>query len=401
MRAAQRVGDERGLLAGARGNDDPYAAGRAARGGDQVAVAVPAATAGAAGGQLAEAARQPGGDPARGGQQHRSAPAAGAQGSYLRGLAVGGAEPVRESAQRVQVGPAERVDRLIRIADGDELPPVPGQLHEQLFLRRVGVLILVHEDRVVSVTLAGPDGTSPQQRPRDPDYLGVVVGRDGRQVEPGRVGIKEPAGCLPVVPVVQAAESRQRGAVQSALSRAQQEVAQLRGKAPGPDGTAQPRRPAVAAIGGLAPQQPAHLEQLLRAGQQDGGLLAGQHELAPHQGERVAVERHRQGLAQGAVQPERDPLAQFLSRLAAEGQDQHPARIDPPPDHAIDHRLHDRRRLAGTRSRQYEQRTACVLHDRALGSVKVGRGLRCGRLADEAVSGRRGFHLVMNSSRPH
>ena len=68
------------------------------------------------------ALRHPGRHPARGGQQHRPAAAAGAQRDHLGRPAVRCAEPLREAPDALDVRAAERVDRLVRVADRDQLP---------------------------------------------------------------------------------------------------------------------------------------------------------------------------------------------------------------------------------------------------------------------------------------
>jgi len=200
---------------------------------------------------------------------------------------------------------------------------------------------------------------------------------------------------------VHAALRGQASAIKAALGGAQQEIPQFGGEPAGADRGPQPLRPAGGAVARLAAQQPADLEQLLGAGQQQRRLLAGEHELAADERESVAVERHRQGLAQRPVQPQRDALAQFLGRLATEGQHQHAAGIDAALRDAIDDRLHDRRRLASAGPGQHQQRAARVPDDPPLRGIQArGNGRERGRLADEPVRGLGGFHLVMNSSRP-
>jgi len=323
---------------------------------------------------VSEHAGQPGRDPARGGQQYRTAAAAEVQRGDQGGAAVRRTEPVWEAAQRVHVRAAERVDRLIRIAHRDQLPAVARELHQQLLLRRIGVLVLVREHRVVRVSLARADRAAPQQRSRDPDDLGVVVGGDWREIEARRVGIEEPPGGRPIVASVQRAERGQPAAVETALGRPEQEVAQLRGESPGTNRGAQPLGPAAAAVARLAAQQPPDFEQLLRPGKQNRRLLAAEHELPSDQRERVAVKGHGQRLPQGAVQPQRDALAQLLGGLAAERQHQHPAGVDAPARYPVDNGLDDRRGLAGTRTGEHEQRSAAVRNDGPLRSVQRRRG---------------------------
>ena len=227
--AAQRVGDQRGLLGGAVRDQDAGLAGRALRRGHQQPVA-------GLGGACPWRGREPARHPAGRGQQVAAAAAAGAQRHHRRGLAVRGAEPVRELGERAHVGAAERVDGLVRVADRDQLPAVPGQRHQQRLLGRVAVLVLVHQHHVVGAALALPGLLAAEQGGGDADDLGVVVGRDRRQVEAGRVPVEEPGGGHPVVAVLVLAELAQPAPVQAALGRAEQQVAHLLGEAPGGQG---------------------------------------------------------------------------------------------------------------------------------------------------------------------
>ncbi len=346
--------------------------------------------------------RHPDRDPPRRGQQHRPATTAGAQRDHLRGLAVGGPEAVGEAPDGVHVGPAEGVDGLVRVADGDQLAAAGGELAQQLLLGRVDVLVLVHADRVVGVALPGQHGLAAQQAARDPDDLGVVVGRHRREVEAGGVIVKELAGRDPVVAAATTAELGQAAPVEAALGRPEQEVAQLGREPPGGQGRAQPVGPAPAAVGGLAAQQPAHLQQLLGAGQQRGRLVPGQHELAADQGVGVAVEGQRQRPPGRRAQAQGDPLPELLGRLAAEGEHEQPGRIDATVGDSLGHGLDEGGGLAGAGPGQHEQRAALVLDDLALGGVEHRRAGRRDRRADQAVGamgGRGTFHLVWHSSR--
>ena len=236
--AAQRVGDQRGLLGRAVRDQDADLAGRALRRGHQQPVP-------GLGGAGPWRGREPPGHPAGRGQQVAAAAAAGAQRHHRRRLAVRGAEPVRELGERAHVGAAERVDGLVRVADRDQLPAVPGQRHQQRLLRRVAVLVLVDQHHVVGAALALPGLLAAEQGGGDADDLGVVVGRDRREVEAGRVPVEEPGGGHPVVAVLVLAQLAQAAAVQAALGRAQQQVAHLLGEAAGGQG-----RPAAAPASG-------------------------------------------------------------------------------------------------------------------------------------------------------
>jgi len=255
------------------------------------------------------AAGQPARHPAGGGEQDRAAAAAGTQRDDRRGTAVRGAEPLGKLDERAHVGAAERVDGLVGVTDRDQLPAVAGQRQQQRLLRRVAVLVLVDQDHVVGRPLALPGLVPAEQRGGDADDLRVVVGRDRRQVEAGRVPVEEAGGRQPVVAPPQLAELAQAAAVQAALGRAEQQVADFFGKSPGGQAGPQGGRPAGSAVLGLAVQHAAHLEQLLGRGQQPRRLVARQHELPAGQRVGVAVEGHGQRLAGGAPQPRGDALA--------------------------------------------------------------------------------------------
>jgi hypothetical protein len=60
---------------------------------------------------------------------------------------VPGAEPAREFKDVADVGAAEAVDRLVRVADRDQQPAVAGQPGEQPLLRRIGILVFVDVHR--------------------------------------------------------------------------------------------------------------------------------------------------------------------------------------------------------------------------------------------------------------
>ena len=283
----------------------------------------------------------------------------------------------------MHIGPAERVDGLVRVPHRDELTAVTRQRVQQGFLGRVGVLILVDQHHVVGLALAVPGRRPAQQRCGDPDDLRVVVGRDRGQVEARGVAVQETAPGHPVVPAERAAQPGQAPAVQPALGRAEQEIAQLGGEAPGAQGGPEPVRPAMQdsrwpaarRLGArcLRPEHAPDLQQLLRAGQQGRRDVAGQHELPADQGVGVAVEGQRQRLAGRPPQPGGDPFPQLLRGLTAEGQDQHPFRVDPALGDPLHHRLDDGRGLAGTGSGQHEQRAARVRHHGPLGGVQARR----------------------------
>ncbi len=90
--------------------------------------------------------RQPGRD-ALGGQQQVTTEATGrAEHGDVGLLPVGAPEGRGEVEDAADVGAAERVDRLVRVADDGEVAAVARELAEQRHLAGVGVLVLVDED---------------------------------------------------------------------------------------------------------------------------------------------------------------------------------------------------------------------------------------------------------------
>ena len=76
--------------------------------------------------------------------EYRPEPTCGLQ---RDGAAPGLGEDLVETQQAVGIRPPESVDRLIGITHCDHLCPMSGELLQELHLRRVGVLVLVHVDR--------------------------------------------------------------------------------------------------------------------------------------------------------------------------------------------------------------------------------------------------------------
>ena len=109
------------------------------------------------------------------------------------------------------------------------------------------------------------------------------------------------------------------------------------------------------------------------------------------------MEGERERLPDRAVQPGRDPLAQFAGRLAAEREHQHPGRVEATVLDPVCHRLDDGGGLAGARACQHQQRAAGMPDHPLLRGVEAERGGGRGGAADEPVRGgsrRRGaFHL--------
>ena len=169
------------------------------------------------------------------------------------GVPSGPANCVGEAGQHAHIRAAEGVDRLVGVAHRHQVPAVPRQGLQQRLLRRVAVLVLIDEHRVVGVPLPLPGGRRAEQPGGDPDDLRVVVGGHRRQVEPRGVAVEERARRHPVVPLAPPAELAQGLAVQAPLRRAHQDVAQLLGEAPGRERGTEPLGP-VAAPSAVSPR---------------------------------------------------------------------------------------------------------------------------------------------------
>ena len=337
---------------------------------------------GGAGHSRGQAAR----DAAGRGEDRRAHPAARPQRHDGRGVAVQGEEAVGELLDAAHVGAAEPVDGLVGVTDDDEVAAVPGEVVQKRLLRGVGVLVLVHEHDVVGVLLPDPDLLVGEEAGGHVDQLAVVVGGDGVQREPVGVALHERADGNPVVASAEASEGDEVFAEVLPLDRPEGEVAQFLGEPARGEGGPQPLRPVARPVGQFALQQAAHLQELLRAGQQSRWRLVVQHRVAPEQRVGVAVEGEGERRSRGAVEAARDALPQLPGGLAAERQDQDALRVDAPVLDAVDDRLDDRRRLPGARPRQHQQRPAGVLHDPPLLLVEHGRdGPRGTRAAHETV----------------
>ncbi len=344
---------------------------------------------------------QPGGDAPGGGQQDRAAATAGTQRDHTGGPVVRGAEDVGEPFHRMHVGAAESVDRLIRVTDRDQLAAVPGQCVEQRFLRGIGVLVLVHQHDVVRLALTVPGRRPAEQGGRDPDDLRIVIGGHRGQVEARGVPVQEAARGDPVVPPGRAAEPGQAATIQAAFGRPEQEVTQLGGEPAGGQRRLEAFRPALRAVPRLAAEQPADLQQLLRPGQQGRWHVRGQHVFPAHQRVGVTVEGQCERLPGGPAQPGGDPFSELLCCLAAEGEDEHPLRVDPALGDALYHRLDDRGGLARASARP--GRAAARPHERPppAGPRPAGAGQRSGRAGEAGGRRRSGGPSVPHSSRGH
>ena len=117
------------------------------------------------------------GDPPRGLEQGAAGPPADGERLH-RGLVSGcRAEALRELEQPAHLRAAEAVDRLVGVADDDQVAAVAGERLQQPLLRRVGVLVLVDEDRAVAARAARSRTVRLLgEQDRAVDQLGVVEG---------------------------------------------------------------------------------------------------------------------------------------------------------------------------------------------------------------------------------
>ena len=129
---------------------------------------------------------QSAGDRAAGGEQHRAGPAAGAQlddgrpaGRRSAGKSVGKSRMPRTSA------PAEGVDALVGVADGDEVAAAAGERLQQPHLRRIGVLVLVDDttERRPARALAARGRPRAARRRPGPGRCGRAPRRSGSRAK--------------------------------------------------------------------------------------------------------------------------------------------------------------------------------------------------------------------------
>ncbi len=369
--AAQQVGDRVEFGAGRRVR--VHLDGAALAGGQQ----------GAVGGELVggqPAHRHPAGEFPGGGEQHGAGAPGHPQHLDLGGPAVGLPEGVGELQDAVHVGAAERVDRLVGVADRDQVPPAAGQPLQQPDLGGVGVLVLVDEHHVVAAAQLGGDLLAFGEQHGAVDEFGVV--EDAAQVEHVQVLGEEVRGGGPVGAADALREAQQLLLAEAEFAAAGEHGADLVGEAAGGQAGPQVERPADgggARLGvlGAAGEQFADHHVLLGAGQQPQrfGVLLGRL-VGAQQG--VAERVEGGGLRGGGADPGGHPVAQFHRGLAAEGEHQHAfgggAVGDPPGD-----RLDQRGGLAGAGPGEHQQRPRRVLDHRPLEVVQHGRvGLREG-----------------------
>ncbi len=389
MGPAQQVGDRVQFGAGGRvGADlDPAALPGGQRGpvlGELVA------------GQPAH--RHPPGEFAGGGEQHGARAAGHPQHLDLGGAAVGVPEGLRELQDAVDVGAAERVDGLVRVADGDQLPPAAGQPPQQPDLGRVGVLVLVDEDRVVALAQAPLDLGALGEQHGAVHQLGVV--EDAAQVEDVEVVGEEVRGGGPVGAPHALGETGQLVLAQPELTAAGEDGADLVGETAGGQAGPQVERPgdpgaAAPGVLGAAGEQLADHDVLLGAGEQPqrlgvvGRVLVGAEQGVAEGVEGGGLRGGGAGTGGGGGEPSGHPVAQLHGGLAAEGEDEDPlgvgAVLDPPGDG-----LDQGRGLARARSGEHQQRTARVLDHGALVGVEFGRYGRYEGAAHQTVGGAHG-----------
>ena len=140
-------------------------------------------------GRLGDAAGQPDPlrDPLGGGEDPWAEPPGRAERDHLGGLAVGPREVVGEVEDASHLGAAEGIDRLMGVADRDQVAALPGDGLQHRDLTGVGVLVLVHEDvcelgaQLVAVQGRLDGGAA--------DQVGVVDG--AAVVEDGEVLLEE------------------------------------------------------------------------------------------------------------------------------------------------------------------------------------------------------------------
>ncbi len=103
-----------------------------------------------------------GGDPLGGQEQPLAEPTRGREGEHRRSVPSALGELTWEVEQTGDVGSAERVDRLVGVADDREVASVARDRPEQGDLPRVGVLVFVDEDVVGTSSAARRGGSGPR-----------------------------------------------------------------------------------------------------------------------------------------------------------------------------------------------------------------------------------------------
>jgi hypothetical protein len=316
-------------------------------------------------------------------------------------------EPLGELDDAARLGAAERVDGLVGVADGDQVPSSPGEQLEQLDLGGVGVLVLVDEQPAGPLALLAQQlGVAVELGDRCPhQFGGVVTGRVApscrREGGDTLVLLLERGGEHPVVATGLLPPGRQLGGGHPALGGAHEQVAQL-GAEPGrPEGGRQGGRPADGALLlGVTPQQLGDDGVLLGGGEEPGWSVTAQQRRAAEDAVGVGVERAGQRLADRARDPAGDPRAQLGRGLAAERQDEDLLGVDACVDAGRDG-LDDGRRLSRARPGEDQQRAGRVVDDGLLGGVEQRSREPRSLTGDEPVDRRRSplCHPPMESRR--
>ncbi len=310
----------------------------------------------------------PAGDALRRHQQPRPEAASGAQRDDFGGGAVGTGEVGRELQDAAHLGAPEAVDRLVRIADRNEVSTVARERAQQVDLAGVGVLVLVDVEvaelapQVVAVDVGLDD--------RAPDQVGVVGG--ALVVEDVEVALEEQAGGDVRREVVLAAERGEGCAVHALLARPREHHLHLAGEAAGLQRAVERLGPAHR-LGVGTEQLTQHDVLFGRAEQSQRGVVELARRIAADQpvGKGVDGRAHRR--AGGAAEARGDPVAELLGGLAGERQRQHAVGTRAAFD-AARNRLDEGRGLAGAGAGEHEQRAARVVDDALLVVVEHRRG---------------------------
>ena len=329
--------------------------------------------------------RDPGRDRAGRPQQPRAEPTGRSEREDRGRLALVVRELARELEDPAHVGAAEAVDRLVRIADGDQVAAVARNRPEQRHLTGVGVLVLVHEHARVP---------RPQLRLVDPrldhaarDQVGVVD--RGLATEHVEVLLQEETGGLELRNALVATQVDELMRVEAALAGAGDHRLHLASEAPRADGSTQRLGPPDR-LGRVGEQLLQH-DVLLGCRQQlQRGGVELRRRVAPHQPVGEGVKRRGQVARQRASEPPGHPVAQLLGGLAGEGQRQHRVGVHAPPFDPVDDRFDHGRRLAGAGSGEHEQRPARVVDNALLVLVELGRRGRGARRREPVAHGRGG-----------
>ncbi len=197
---------------------------------------------GAHGGRREAGERHPMGDQAGGREEGGARAAGGGEDLDRRRCAVPPAEGARELEDAAHVGAAEGVDRLVRVAEGDQRPAVARKRAQQPQLGHVRVLVLVDEDGVVARGQLRRHLRPLGEQHRPVDQLRVV--QHALRVQHVQVLGEEGRRRAPVRPPLPRREVPQRPRVEPQLPAAREHGAHLVGEAAGGQAGAQLVRPA-------------------------------------------------------------------------------------------------------------------------------------------------------------